>query len=334
MRTLFLGGTQRGYRALRTLIDAGAEVCGVISLEQHEHETERFEEPIRELAERHKIPHVLTKWMKDRDYASLLAEWKPDVAFAVGCRILMPPEIYNLPKRGTLAVHDSLLPEYRGFAPLNWAVLNGESSTGVTLFFLDDRTDGGDIVSQIQVPIGADETAAEVYEKVCAATEELLRQAVAQMKTGELPRIPQDYSQGSFSCSRSPEDGEIHWERPTREIYNLVRALSDPYPGAFTWYRGSKLTVWKARPVDDPPLYAGRIPGRIVEVSRQSGEVRVLTGDGILTLHQVQLAREEPKPAAVVLTSVREALGLSRSDLLERIESLERQLAAARAGRA
>jgi len=328
MRTLFVGGTRRGYLTLRALLDAGAEIVGVISLRQDEHEVERYEGPIKALAEKANIPHYETKWMKDRDYAELISkELKPEIAFVVGCRILIPREIYQIPPRGTLAVHDSLLPEYRGFAPLNWSILNGEHQTGVTLFYLSDLMDGGDIVAQKRVPIGPDDTAPVVYERICQATVDLILEAYPLLVQGVAPRIKQEYTSGSFACSRTPADGMIDWSKPAVAIYNQVRALTYPYPGAFTYYKGRKLIIWNAKHLDNPPRYVGRIPGRVISISRSEGYVDVLAGNGIVRVFEVQFEGEDRTKAATVITSVRSTLGLQVVDLLERIQELEHQVA-------
>jgi methionyl-tRNA formyltransferase len=328
MRTLFVGGTKRGYLTLRALLDGGAEIVGIISLRQDEHEVERYEGPIKALAEKVNIPHYETKWMKDRDYVELISkELKPEIAFVVGCRILIPREIYQIPPLGTFAVHDSLLPEYRGFAPLNWSILNGEDQTGVTLFYLSELMDGGDIVAQKRVPIGPDDTAPVVYERVCQATVDLVLEAYPLLVQGVAPRIKQDYTTGSFACSRTPVDGMIDWSKPAIAIYNQVRALTYPYPGAFTYYTGRKLIVWGAKRLDNPPRYVGRIPGRVIGISKSEGYVDVLTGNGILRVFEVQFEGEDRTEAATVITSVRSALGLRVVDLLERIQALEQQVA-------
>lgn len=328
MRTLFIGGTKRGYLTLKALLDHNAQVVGIICLEQDEHEIERYEEPIKRLAEQYNIPCYQTKWMKDQDYSKIVSlDIQPDIALVVGCRILIPKEIYEIPHLGTLAVHDSYLPEYRGFAPLNWAILNGEDHMGVSLFYLGELMDGGDIVGQKRTPIGPDDTAPEVYERVCQATADLALEAYPLLAKGQAPRIKQDYSVGTFTCSRTPTDGIIDWNKSTRAIYNQIRALTWPYPGAFTFYQGRKLLVWKARLIPTCPNYVGRIPGRVVSVSQSDGSVNVLTGDGVLQIFEVQLAGEGKVPAARVITSVRVALGVSVEELLERIRVLEEQVA-------
>ncbi|MEO8626615.1 MAG: methionyl-tRNA formyltransferase [Betaproteobacteria bacterium] len=328
MKVLFIGGTKRGYLTLKALVDSGAQVSGIISLQQDEHEVERYEQPIQALAQSHGIAHYQTKTLKDRDYAALIsAEIKPDVAFVVGCRILLPKSIYAIPRIGTLAVHDSLLPEYRGFAPLNWSVINGATQTGVTLFYLDERMDGGDIAGQKTVQIGAAETAAEVYERICDGTLDLVLAAHADLSAGRITRLPQNYDAGSFTCSRTPDDGAIDWNGSTHDIYNRVRALTYPYPGAFTFYRGERLIVWAAQPGDSRD-YVGRIAGRVIEVSQVTGHVDVLTGDGILRLLEVELDGKGRLAAAAVIKSVKSSLGFSLLQMLARIDELEQQVQA------
>jgi methionyl-tRNA formyltransferase len=326
MNILFIGGTKRGYLTAKALLEQGAHVSGIVSLTQDAHEVERYEQPIERLAQAHNIVHYQTKALKERDYAKLIAEEiKPDVAFVVGCRILIPESIYGIPRLGTLAVHDSLLPNYRGFAPLNWAVLNGEKQTGVTLFYLDDRMDGGDIVGQRAVPILSTETAAEVYEKVCTETVSLVLQACAQLAQGSAPRRPQNYDEGSFTCSRTPDDGLVDWSASTQAIHDRVRALGRPYPGAFTFYHGEKMLLWKAMPSPAGRHYVGRIPGRVVAIS-PDGHVDVLTGDGVLRLLEVQIEGQTAASASSVIKSVKSTLGLSSVELLARIRTLEQQL--------
>lgn len=324
MRTLFIGGTRRGYLALKGLLQVGADVVGILSLKQDDHEVERYEEAIRTEAENHDIPWYETKWIRDRDYARIVRdEMNPDIAFVVGCRVLLPAELYLIPRQGTLAVHDSLLPQYRGFAPLNWSIINGESTTGVTLFYLNELMDGGDIVAQKAVPIGPTDSGPELYDLVCQATVNLITETYPLLIKGTAPRARQSYSEGSFACSRAPSDGLIDWVKPAAELARLVKALTYPYPGAFTFYEGRKLLVWKAAHLDSPPNYVGRIPGRVIAVWHDEGHVDVLAGEGILRLSEVQLAGESRSKASNVVSSVRATLGLSICDLLERIRLLE-----------
>jgi methionyl-tRNA formyltransferase len=327
MRILFIGGTKRGYLTLKALIDGGANIVGIISLLQDEHEIERYEEQIQALAERFNIPHYQTKWMKDKNYEKIITkEIKPDIGIVVGCRILLAKNLYEIPPLGTLAVHDSLLPEYRGFAPLNWSILNGEEQTGVTLYYLNELMDGGDIVLQKSVPIHFEDTAPLVYERICQATVDVVLEAHNLLLKGKAPRISQNYATGSFTCSRTPIDGLIDWRQSTTAIYNQVRALTYPYPGAFTFYQTKRLIIWQAKPVDHQLIYRGRIPGRVINISKSEGYVEVLTGDGILRIFEVELEEQGKTAAAHVISSIKSTLGVQLSDLLNRIQTLEQEI--------
>ena len=328
MRTLFIGSTKRGYQTLGALIDQRANIVGVISLRQDEHEKDRYEEPIRRLAGRHDIPLYETRWMKDRPYPEIIArEIRPDLIVVVGCRILLPRDVYEIPPRGTVAVHDSLLPEYRGFAPLNWSIINGEDHTGVTLFYLNDSMDCGDIIAQARVPMNPADTAPQVYDRVCQATIDLLVAAYPLLSDGTAPRRPQLEHEGSVTCRRTPDDGVIDWNRPTRDIANLIRGLTSPYPGAFTFYDGRRLTIWRAEAVEPAPQYVGRIAGAVTGISKAEGYVDVLTGDGVLRLFEVERQGESRSDAARVITSIRAKLGIDVADLLKRMQILEAQAA-------
>lgn len=323
MKTLFIGSTKRGYLTLKALLDRKMEVVGIISLEQDKHEVEHYEEPIRTLAKEKDVPIFETKWLKDRDYSSIIRnEWKPDVALVVGCRILLPRDIYEAPPLGTLAVHDSYLTEYRGFAPLNWSIINGENHTGVTLFYLSEETDGGDIVARRKIPFGKDETAIQVYERVIDETISLVLKTWPLLAKKKIKRIKQIYTEGSITCSRTPPDGCIDWSKSTRQVYDLIRALTRPYPGAYTFYTGKKLMVWGAKPAPKGPKYIGRIPGRVVGVSASEGYIDVLTADGVLRVTEVQEEGADALPASKVVKSVKVSLGATIATLWDEIQKL------------
>ena len=329
MRTLFIGGTKRGYLTVKSLVESGAEIVGILSLKQDEHERERYELPMRALATMNGISFKETKWIKKEEIADWIdQEVRPDLALVVGCRVLLPKEIYEMPPRGTLAVHDSLLPANRGFAPLNWSIINGQDHTGVTLFYINEGVDAGDVLGQKRVAIDGSDTGPAVYERVCQATVDLVLETYPRLANNTAIAVPQDASRATFLCSRTPLDGLIDWTSDTIEIYNQVRALTYPYPGAFTFYGGKKLIVWRAEPIDSSPVYAGRIPGRVVDVNKQRGSIDVLTRDGAIRIFEVDYDGRGTNAAAQVITSVRATLGMRQSDLLARIEALETQLAA------
>ncbi|MGA2684889.1 MAG: methionyl-tRNA formyltransferase [Verrucomicrobiota bacterium] len=325
MRTLFIGGTRRGYLALQALIESGADVVGVLSLTQDDHERERFEEPIRVLAQGRGLPVRETKLMRDPGLDGWARELQAETAFAVGVRVLLPGSFYSIFPRGCWAVHDSLLPEYRGFAPLNWAIINDERETGATLFKISERMDGGDILLRQPIPIGANETAPQLYKKICAATVELVRRGYELLRRGEGTPQPQNHAAGSFTASRTPADGLIDWNQSTRRIFNLVRALTFPYPGAFTFYQNRRLFILSAEELTPSPKWVGRIPGRVINLVPNAG-VDVLTSDGVLRLCEVSTDGLTRQCAAAVIKSVRVKLGLDLIELNDRLFQLEHQM--------
>jgi methionyl-tRNA formyltransferase len=230
-----------------------------------------------------------------------LAYWeKPDVdlLLVVGWRYLIRDTVYLRPRRGTYVIHDSLLPRYRGFSPTVWAICNGEDHTGATLFAIADDVDSGDILDQQRVDIGPDETIAEVMERVTLAYLGLLERNLQAMLSGCARCQPQDVSQATYVRKRCDEDNQIHWDWPTRRIYNLTRAVTRPYQGAYMQVGEQRLRVWSARPLDGGKRSAAA--GEVLELRPGEGAV-IQTGDGALLLQTVQWPGQPPACAAEAL---------------------------------
>jgi methionyl-tRNA formyltransferase len=219
-------------------------------------------------------------------------------------------------------VHYAPLPRYRGRATVNWAIINGESSCAISIHSLVPRLDAGGILFQQFVPIGPSDTVTDLYERLNAIQRGELASAVARRLKGDDGQ-PQDESDATYTCTRLPDDGEIDWSATTEAADRLVRALTDPFPGAFTWLGLRRLVIRRAEPLCEP-RYEGRVPGRVVRIDRSGGAIDVLTGDGVLRLHEVALDDgEEPQRAADVITSVRQTLGLSAARLVAALEGGE-----------
>jgi methionyl-tRNA formyltransferase len=236
--------------------------------------------------------------------------WKPvwdaapvDLLLAVNWRYIVPQSVYSRARLGAYVFHDSLLPAYAGFSPTVWAMINGEDHTGVTLLTMAEGYDEGDIVGQARVDIGPDDTIADVTGRVTEAYLTLLETHLPALLTGNPSRIAQDRSYATYTCKLLPDDMRIDWTWPTVRIYNLIRAVTAPYPGAYTALDGQRLTVWRAERLPLTRRYVGRVPGRVAEVRPGMGTV-VLTGDGALLLTHVQLAGQEPAPADAVLNRI------------------------------
>jgi methionyl-tRNA formyltransferase len=231
-----------------------------------------------------------------------------DLMFAVSWRYIIPEKVYERARLGAYVFHDSLLPEYRGFSPTVWAIINGEDHTGVTLLEMAGDYDTGDIIAQSRVPIGPDDTIADTLERVTETYLTLLRTHLPALVSATASRTPQDESRATYTAKLLPEDFRIDWNWPTQRIYNLIRATTAPYAGAYTTLEGQKLTIWSARLLENPRRYVGRVPGRVVEFKADTGAV-VLTGDGALLLTQVQPVGGESLPAAAILNKLSYTLG-------------------------
>jgi methionyl-tRNA formyltransferase len=256
---------------------------------------------------------------------ALVARLCPDcVVVSSYNRILKPSLLARCP---FVNVHYSPLPRYRGRANVNWALINGETHAAITVHTIVAGLDAGNILYQQLVPIGPRDTVGDLYAQLNAIQAAHLGAAVLRHLAGFIGEA-QDHSAATYGCTRIPDDGEIDWSQPSAAIDRLIRALTPPFPGAYTFAHGRQMTVWRASPVANPPPYAGRVPGRLVARIANAGTVDVLTGDGILRLYEVQMAGEQRMAAADVLCSTQATLGLRTIDLLRRIEALERQLTA------
>jgi methionyl-tRNA formyltransferase len=222
-------------------------------------------------------------------------------------------------------VHYAPLPRYRGRACVNWAVINGEPFAAISIHELVPALDAGNLLFQQLVPIDESDTISTLYERLNELQRIHLGKTVEQY-FGGFRGTPQLQADASYGCTRLPDDGRIAWESPTRAVDRLVKALTEPFPGAYTYLHGRRLIVWRAEIVIDAPRYDGRIPGRVIAIDRTTGSVDVLTSDGIVRLLEVELDEGTRIKPASVIRSVRTTLGLSSEHLLARIEQLERQL--------
>jgi methionyl-tRNA formyltransferase len=212
----------------------------------------------------------------------------PEVIFSFYYRRLLGKEILSLPPLGAYNLHGSLLPSYRGRSPVNWVLVNGERRTGVTLHHMVEKADAGDIVGQKEILIEFEDTALTLYEKLCGKAKELLDESLPLLKKGIAPRRPQDPKLASYFGGRKPEDGRIDWHWPVIRIYNLIRAVTAPYPGAFALLpEGEKLFIWWAYP--DGRTASDMAVGA-VEFEKENVYVRA--SDGRLRLVDIEVAKE------------------------------------------
>lgn len=297
-RHLFIGGRDRGLAWLRRLVDRQQPPLVVYCLQEDDHETEKHCPAIVQLCNDHGIPCKPRKRLGKDDEAEI-ATFRPDLIVVMGWRTIISDRVLSVPRLGSVGLHESLLPAYRGFAPVNWAVINGEKESGVSLFYLTSTgVDNGDIVDQAVAPIGPMDTAYEIYQQTARASIDLLEKYFDPLLAGTAPRKAQDEIAATYTCARIPDDGLIDWKKDTQSVHNLVRGLAHPYPGAFTYYGGKRYRIWSGEPVEPARVYIGRIPGRIIGFQPGMG-VEVLTADGI---YRVKTASEDGQPAVAAET--------------------------------
>lgn len=235
-----------GHECLRYLLDRGESVVACYTYTDPP-DAGAWPPSVRRLCEQRGVPAALDFNWKNPAAIQHVRMQRPDVIFSFYYRDLLPKDVLVLPPYGAFNMHGSLLPKYRGRAPVNWAVLEGETETGATLHAMVEKADAGDIVDAERVPIGPDETAFEVQQKVVQAAVKVLSRQLDALKNGTAPRRRQSYAEGFTRGRRTPEDGAIDWSRPALQVHNLVRAVSHPYPGAFTDIFGGRTHVWKTR---------------------------------------------------------------------------------------
>jgi len=259
VRAIVLGYHNFGCAGIETLLRHGFEIAAVFTHNDAPSERIWFDS-VAETASRHNIPVFAPENINHPLWIDKIKELKPDILFSFYYRDMLKPALLNIPQSGCLNLHGSLLPKYRGRCPINWVLVNGEKETGVTLHYMTPRPDAGDIAGQKSIPITDDDTALTLHKKAVQASISLLDEVLPQIKNGTVVGIPQDNSKASYFGGRTPDDGEIDWNQNAEAIYNLVRAVTHPYPGAFTFVGDRKYIFWKVSSAAN----AGGIPGTII----------------------------------------------------------------------
>lgn len=279
-----------GYRCLEELIAQGADIRLIFTHEDSPTEQIWFSS-VRELAEKYDIPWI-TSSINEPENISRVREIAPDFLLSFYYRNMINAEVLAIPAYGALNLHGSFLPNYRGRVPVNWAVINGEAETGATLHYMIEKPDAGDIVDQEKVAIAFSDTAYDVFGKVNLAAVTVIKRAWPKLVSGTADRIKMDIADGSYFGGRKPEDGRIDWSKSAIQLYNLIRGVTHPYPGAFTTLAGKQVTIWQAWPADG----SGK-PGHI----ESTAPLLVGTGNGLLGIRKLQFENEPEVEAAAAL---------------------------------
>ena len=286
MKILFMGTSEFAVPSLEKLITVGFDFVGVVT--QPDRPSGRGKRltppPVKATAANHNLPIYQPERVRDRDSVRILKELQPDVIVVVAFGQILPKSVLELPRFGCLNVHPSCLPKYRGAAPIQWALINGETETGVTIMLLDEGEDTGDIILQKRLPIDLLDDAATLSVRLADLAPSLLLQALERVSDGPPPHQPQDHSQATHAPRLTKELGQIDWDQPADRIRNLVRGVS-MWPGAYTWVQAGKhsvdddfrLKITDCTVIDH--LNSAELPSGTIEITSNK-ELVVFTGKG------------------------------------------------------
>ena len=258
MRIVFFGSSDLGYACCQQMLADKHDVVGIFTIPKEFNISYSKDKPVTnylhrdfdELGEEFDIP-VFQVNQNLKDYKAEFEGLKPDFLIAVGWYYMIPGSWLKLLDKGAAGIHGSLLPKYRGNAPLVWAVLNGETETGVSFFYFSKGVDEGDIIAQIKFDIQEEDTIKDVLDKTKETALKILSKNIPLIANGTANLIKQDHSKATMYPNRTPEDGLINWEWSAKRIKNFIRAQTKPYPGAFTYINNKKVTIWDADIYDD-----------------------------------------------------------------------------------
>jgi methionyl-tRNA formyltransferase len=289
MRIVFMGSAEFAVPALSAL-NLNHDIIGVITQPDRPQGRGRqpASTPVKRLALELSLPVYQPERLREPEVVSRLRETAPEVIVVVAYGQILPASVLSIPEKGCINLHGSLLPSYRGAAPVQWAVIHGQKETGVTTMFMDEGLDTGDILLQRRVPLPEEITAGELYSWLAQEGSELLLETLRQMESGVLQRTPQDSSRASYAPPLKREHERIDWRLSAAEIHNLVRGLN-PQPGAYTTINGKPLKIWRTGiyPGGETDASQLQAPGEIVsEVNRE--DLLVQTGKGRLLVTEVQ----------------------------------------------
>ena len=285
MRILFMGTPDFAVPSLEALIEAGHQVCGVFT--QPDRPKNRgmklLPPPVKVCAQSHDIPVYQPTKLRDGTALALIQELAPELIVVAAYGRILPDEILAAPPVGCINVHSSLLPAYRGAAPINWAVLNGDKESGVTIMHMAHDLDAGDIIAQTVTPVGPDETAPELYTRLADLGAKLLVSVVSDLAAGTASRTPQDHSKATLAPMLSKELSPMDWNRTAGQLHNQVRGLI-PWPAAVTTLSGSRCKVFSTTVLPD---HTEAAPGTILRADKAG--IDVACGDGtVLRIDELQ----------------------------------------------
>ncbi|GJL58636.1 MAG: methionyl-tRNA formyltransferase [Nitrospirales bacterium] len=318
MRIVFMGTPAFAVPTLQQLLKTDFSVVGVVC--QPDRPSGRGKKvqvgPVKALALSQNIPMVQPEKMKDPHLMETLRAWNPEVVVVAAYGRILPKPILDLPPKGCLNVHGSLLPKYRGAAPIQWAVIQGEVKTGVTIMLMDEGMDTGAILQQEEVAIGPEETSGELASRMAQVGGALLVRTLRGWVAGTMSPLPQNDSAATLAPILTKEDGLMYWDRPARTLANRIRGLL-PWPGVYTFLEGERWGIWKAQVEDQEPDIRriaddiSQAPGTITAITKHA--IRVKTGQGSLNLLEIQPENKKRMHVADYVAGHRVTIGMTFS---------------------
>lgn len=287
MRLVFMGTPEFAVPSLRAIVNAGFEVCAVVT--QPDRPKGRgmrlTPPPVKICAQELQLPVYQPEKVRDAGFIDQLQNLVPDCVAIVAFGQLIPENLLRLPPLGFINVHPSLLPKYRGATPIQQALLDGETETGVSTMYLDKGMDTGDIILQVKTPIGAEENAGDLHDRLAYIGADLLVETLRLVGTGKAPRTPQNHAAATVTHRLRECDGQLHWDQSATALVNRVRAFT-PWPGAYTFYMAERLKVLKARVLPCAESISGLQQGCIFAISEEG--IQVVCANGIVEILAVQ----------------------------------------------
>lgn len=286
MKIIYVGTVHGSAKKLKHVLDAGGNVAAILTLNSGKgiklHSDYYDPEPI---ARKYNIDLFKIDNINNPDTLQIIRSYKPDYIFIWGWSQLAGKELLNIPQTGVIGFHPSLLPKNRGRHPIIWSLANGETKTGATFLFLDEGVDSGDILSQREIEINFNDDAGSLMDKIDNVSREMILEFVPQLNSGDFKRIPQDHTKSSYLRKRFEADGLIDFSKDTLCVYNLIRALARPYPGAHTFYKRTKLIIYKSKICESSAQNYSI--GEIISIGEK--DIKVKTADGALLISDVEM---------------------------------------------
>lgn len=298
MKLAFISGVKFGYDLLSEILKAGWLVDVVFSYADSKKLIYSDFASFEQITRDHRIKHVKVNNINDEENIALLRERKPDLILVMGWSQILKSEILRIPKLGVIGSHPTELPKFRGRAPVPWTIIKGLKESALTFFYMEEGIDDGDILDQRKFKITEEDDATSIYEKITTTGKNMILENLPAIENGTTKRIKQDESKFiEYWPKRTPDDGRINWTKPGKEIHDLIRATTHPYPGAFSSYRKSILKIWKSQFLQE----LNKEPGKIMGITNNG--VKIGTGNGVVLIKKASLENDKEIDAVHIFSN-------------------------------